>query len=376
VAATWTYLVADLRTNIIVAELPLSKVTIAKKLGDAGSMSAQLPTSKVLSGDPYVLTTPGRTAMYALRDGVPWWGGVLWTRRYDSSTGIVDLAGSDWWSYFDHRKVLPILGASPGINTVAPLTVTYTGVDQNQIARNLVTLAQSHTGGDIGIQLDTSLSVTPRDRTYRGYELGDVGQRLRELAQVDGGPDIMFDVSGTDTSGRPIRILRLGDPWLGQQGSPHVFELGGNLLSYQWPSDGTRMATRAFATGDGIAEGALIAVAENTPRYADGWPLLEAEKGYTSVTDAGTLFDHARADQYAARLPVALPTISVRGDAGGPRIGDYSPGDDARVVFPAGDPFLRNGLDTVMRIVGISVSPGDAVEVATLTMSPMLEDAF
>lgn len=381
-AAEWTYLLADLRTNAVTAEIPLAGARPSKKVGAAGSLSGTWAlSSKWDGGDPYTLTTPARTALYALRDGRPMWGGILWTRRYDSTTSKVDLGCADWWSYFDHRKVLPLLSPNPAVGDVAQLATTYAAVDQNTIARNLVALAQTHTGGNIGIQLDTTTSNTPRDRTYYGYEMRDVGEALRQLSQVQGGPDVMFDVaSNLDSVGRPVRLLRLGTPTLGQMGSPFVFETGGNILSYTWPSDGSRMASRTYATGSGMETGQLIAVSEDTARYNDGWPLLEHDTNYSTVSDPATLTGHAAGDQRAVRLPVVLPTLTVRGDGRnasgkvvGPAIGDYGPGDDARVVIK--DPFFRAGIDTTMRIVSIDIDPGEGgVETATLTMNAMLDD--
>lgn len=376
-AARWTYLVADLRTNIIIGELPLAGPRMTKTLNAAGTLTAStLPLSdrRMRALDTFDMTRPARRAIYALRDARPWWGGVIWTANRDSTSDTVSIGAGDFWTYFDHRKVLPVLTVPPpNYNYVAGRSVSYGGIEQNQLARNLVALAQSHTGGNIGITVDASSSGIVRDRTYLGFELTDVGEALRQLAGVIDGPDILFDVGGPDTAGRPTRLLRLGTPLLGQQGSPHVWEVGGNILSYTWPSDGTRMATRTFAVGDGIDQGALIAVAEDTVRYADGWPLLESESGYTTVTSTGVLQEHADADQLGARLPVVLPKLVVKGDAA-PRVGEYGPGDDARVIVR--DNFFRSGIDTPMRIIAIEIAPGEAVEAVTLTMSPLLEDVY
>lgn len=368
-AGDWTYLVTDLRSGTISGELPLVNDTWTKMLNGAGTGQATLPLSNLVKGDPYTLTTPGRTAVYALRDGNPWWGGIVWTRRYSSRTGVVELGASDWWSYYDHRKVLPAL---VGGEDYAGLAVSYNQVEQNQIARNLVTLAHSHTGGDIGVQLDTTASGVLRDRNYYGYELSNVGEVLRQLTAIDGGPDIMFDVgANVDSSGRPIKLMRIGTPQLGTSGAPHVFETGGNITDYDWPSDATRMATRSWALGEGIEAGQLMAMAEDSTRYTDGWPLLEQEMGYTTVSQMDTLQGHADADQHAARLPVVLPSLTVAGTRH-PPFGTYGPGDDVRMVLQ--DDFIRSGVDTRVRIVQLSVSPGAGFEEIRVTVSPLTED--
>lgn len=377
--AHWSYLLADLRTNAITAEIPLTGVRISTKLGAAGSMSGTWNISQSWSGgDPYGLTRPARTALYALRDGRPVYGGIVWTSDCDNGESVA-LGSADWWSYFDHRRVVPLLSsANPPVTEVASLDVAFTQVDQNDIARQLVTLAQSHSGGDIGIVADAVNSGVLRDRTWHGYELADVGQALKQLSEVEGGPDILFTVAANlDNNGRPIRQMRIGNPHLGQTGSPFVFESGANILSYRFPSDGTRMATRAYALGEGSERGAIIAATEDNDTIANGWPLLESDANYSTVTEAATLQAHAVADRYAGRLPVVLPTLTVTGDGANrfgqriwPAIGEYSPGDDALVAIR--DRFFSQGLTVRMRIVEVAISPGDdGVEQATLTMSPL-----
>lgn len=376
----YSYLVADLRSNLILGELPLTGVSYTKKLCDAGSFKATLDLSKEFTGDVYDLTSPALRVVYVLRGDTPQFGGIIWTRSYDSSKHTVDIAGADWWSYFNHRKVLPVLSGAQNTDStyVAGLTVDYAGVEQNQLARDLVALAQSHSAGDIMVDVasDTSTSNTPRDRTYYGYKLTGTGDALKELMNDLGGPDMMFDVGPTDANGRPRRILKLGTPNLGQQGSPHVFEQGGNVYSFTWPSDGTRMITRMFSTTDGTAEGTPIAAAEDTTLYTYSWPLLEESDSYSGVTDMTTLFSHAQADQQVSRLPVVLPTLTINTNVE-PTLDEIGLGDDARFVVPVGHEFFSRGLDTRLRIVAEDVQIRDeGGETAKLTMGPLLSNVY
>lgn len=379
-APQWTYTVHDLLSNVQISELPLTGVSYGLVLNDSGPLSGSFQVDsranpKRRVKDPYDATMPCRRCIYAWRDGVPQYGGIIWTRRYDSATGVVEIQCSDWWSYFDHRKVLPLLTAPIDVEfEIAALVASQTGVDQNAIARYLVTLAESHTGGDIGIVLDTTTSGINRDRTWNGFELADVGEELRRLSKVLDGPDITFGVSPSpDANGRPVRIMRTGDPMLGQQGSAWVWEYGGNVTSFTWPSDGTRYAKRAFAVGSGNELATPIAVAENTDTAFAAWPLMEAEAGYSSVTSATTLQAHADADQQLSRLPVVLPTLTVRGDRS-PRIGEWSVGDDGIVRIE--DDFLSSGIETSMRIVRADITPSseDQDESVTFVMGPLLDD--
>lgn len=387
----YTYEVADLRTGQVLGDLPLTGVKLTKRLNDSGQLTGQFQiesrhavTRQV--EDPYDWTTPAKRTVTAYRDEQPVWGGIIWTSSYDSSNGAVSIGCGDYWSYFDHRMVLPLLSlvAGSGSNLVAPsatyvsgLTTVYDNVDQSDIARALVALAQSHTGGDLGILMDTTDSGTVRDREYEGHQLDNVGDVLRQLAGVQGGPDILFDVVGVDAQSRPVRRMLLGHPTLGAQGSTHVFEYGANLVSYQWPRDGTGMVTRQFGTGDGTALDMPIAVSEDTTAYTaegGGWPLLETELQYSGVSNITTLQEHADGEQEVRRRPVALPKLIVRGDMS-PRVGEWAVGDDALVVIE--DDWFPRGVSALVRIIGADVSPGsteDGSELVDLTVTPLTDD--
>ena len=370
----YTFEFRDLATNNLLEEAQLVDARWRRVLNGSETFSATLPISDPLvrGKAPYELTTPAHTTVYAYRDGLPVWGGIIWTRHYDSESKTISIGAADWWSYFDHRKLLPLLPGSPGTTGIAPLSVTYANTEQNQIARNLVTLAQSHTGGDIGIELDASTSNINRDRTWWGYQMASVGEELRRLCSVLDGPDMRFTVgapSGSD--GKPRRLLLIGDPKLGQDGSPFVFEYGKNIQSYRWPTDGTRMATRTYAIGDGLEQATPIAVSEDTSKYALGWPLLESDASYSTVSSGDVLQEHADSDQLVSRLPVALPALRVRGDSD-PPYPSWSPGDDARVLIT--DEYFTEGLATTMRIIADDCAITQAGETITLTMSPVLED--
>lgn len=356
--AAWTYLVADLRTNVIIDELPLAGVRISKVLNGSGQLRGQLTLGdvKLAARNVYDLTRPARRVIYAVRDDRPWWGGIIWTSDYDSDTRVVDIGCADFWSYFDHRKVLEVLPAAPlAVSYVAGLSKVYTQQDQNAIARDLVTLAQSHTAGNIGIVVDTATSGILRDRTYEGFDLKDTGEALRDLTAIIDGPDIVFDVGAFDTAGRPTRLMRTGTPQLGQQGSAHRWDLGGNLLSYRWSSSGGLMATRTFAEGDGNDRGTIIADAEDTAKYATGWPLLETDDVFTGVTVPATLQQHADTLLAGLKLPVVGIELRIRGDLP-PQLGEFSVGDDAQVIIPAGDLLFTAGTSVPVRMQAVDVT--------------------
>lgn len=375
----WTYLIADVRTGDALEEIPLSSVRWSKRLNDSGTLSGSWQLGPNEKRDARLLTTPARSAIFALRDSFPMWGGIIWTRSYDSSSQKVQIGCGDFWSYFDHRKVLPFFNPDnigQDVTYVASRLTSFTQVDQNEIARQLVQQTQVGSHG-INVTYDSSVSGILRDRNYYGYELSDVGAMLRNLANVIDGPDIVFDVRVprflTANVVTPEIIMRIGTPLLQQSGAVRVFEYGGNVVSYTWPSDGSKMATKTYAVGDGTEKGLLVGYAEDNQRYADGWPILELEKAYDTVIIPQTLFDHAAADLDAAKNPVTLPSIKVRGDMA-PYLSDYSIGDNAQLIIPSGDVYWKDGLDVAVRIVAMDVQPEtSAGEDVTLICAPVID---
>jgi hypothetical protein len=367
----WQYLICDLVTGAVVDELPLTGVRMSKLVNGSGQFGATLrlgDLSVSQQRDAYALTRPVRNTVCAVRDGVPWWGGIIWASDYNSEQHTVTLAGADFWSYFDHRKVVEVLPTPPLATTyVAGLTYSQVAVEQNQLARNLVALAQSHTGGNIGITFDSASSGMTRDRTYQGYDLDYVGEALRELAAVIDGPDIRFDVAGFDGNGRPVRRMLTGTPRLGQTGTPHRWDYGANLDSFVWSSGGGAMANRAYAQGDGEERGSVIAVAADYTRIVDGWPLLETDDIYDGTVDPSVLQGHANAVLGALKLPLVTPTLIVRGDLT-PNLSEWAPGDDAQMNVQAGHEFFRTGLQITVRMLGVDVDVSDdGVEKATIS---------
>jgi hypothetical protein len=376
--ARYAYLVADLRTGVVTDELPLHGVSFSTVLNDAGELRGQLGIGDRRIGirEPQRVTEPGRTALYVARDGVLVWGGVIWTSKYSSPDRLLEIGAAGFLSYFDRRRVLPAT-YDPARDDVAALVTTYSDVDQAEIARSLIRTAQDHAGGDIGVQVEpaTPASVVAgyqRSLTYHGYELKSVGEALRELAGLDGGPDFLIDVA-FGPGGRPVRRLQVGEPYLGQDGAPHFWEYGANLVSYTWPWDGASMASRVFALGAGSEAGQLIEVATGASWIRAGWPLTEAEVSHVHVTDRGLLDSIASAELSTVARPVVLPELVVRADRE-PVLGSYQVGDHAQVVVKDG--FFPAGKEFRVRILGIEVTPGDdaAEELVTLTVSPVREE--
>lgn len=356
---TYRYLFADLLTNSIVAELPLTNVNFTQALNASGSLQGHIqlaglsPAFNAING-----TVPGRTAIYVDRDGVLVWGGIIWSRDYSSASQTIQLAAREFESYFERRRITT--------------TQVFTAQDQLLVARTLVNNAQSATNGNIGVTVGTETSGVTISRTYYDYELKTVYSALLDLSRSTDGFDFNIQVA-YDGSGIPTKTLRLNYPKSGTRYSASdpfapVFELpAANIIEYSYPEDGSTAANKLYVVGAGSNEGKTIISASDTTKLTDGWPLLEDSTNYSDITDNTLLTNLANGQISAVSYPpttlriVAPPYVA-------PTLGSYGIGDDARVRIL--DDRFPNQLDATYRIVGLAVTPGEnGPERVTLTLT-------
>jgi len=357
--SNYRYLLADLRTNSVLAELPFTGVNFTQQLNSAGTFSGNILLSGLSSSfNAADGTIPGRTALYVDRDGVLVWGGIIWSREYNSSSQHLGINAREFESYFERRRITT--------------TQVFTNTDQLVIARALVTASEVPTGGDIGVQVGSETSGVNVSRTFYNYELKTVYSALLDLSRSTDGFDFNIEVA-YDGGGVPAKTLKLSYPKSGTRYSASnpaalVFEFpAGNVVEYSYPEDGSVAANTIYAIGAGSNEGKLTYTATDATKVAAGWPLLEDSMNYSDITDTTLLTNLATGQVNAVAYPpttmkiVAPPYVD-------PTLGTYKIGDDARIRII--DDRFPTGLDAIYRIVSLNVTPGeDGPERVTLTLT-------
>jgi hypothetical protein len=358
--ATYRYLFADLRTNSILAELPITGVNFTQSLNAAGTFSGQLLLSGVDAEAMNVSagTIPGRTAVYVDRDGVLVWGGVIWSREYNSADQHLKLSAREFESYFERRRILT--------------NQTFTAVDQLTIAQTLVNQSQAITGGNVGIVVPTNTSGVTVTKTYYTYEYKTLYSALLDLSRATDGFDfnvrVAYDGGGNPTKSLVMSYPKSGTRYSATNPSGLVFEFpAGNVVEYSYPEDASIAANNVYAVGAGSNEGKLTATGVDSTKVTDGWPLLEDSVNYSDITDS-TLLQKLANGQVAA---VAYPPTTLRlvtPPSQNPVLGTYFIGDDIRIRIT--DDRFPTGLDATYRLVALNVTPGEnGPERATLTLT-------
>ena len=361
----YRYLFADLLTNQVLAELPVTNVNFSQALNSSGAFQASILLSGIDDAlNTMAATIPGRNCVYVDRDGVLVWGGVIWSRTYHSADQHLGINAEEFASYFKHRRITA--------------NAVYAGVDQLTIAQGLVNTAQAATNGNIGVVVPTNTSGVTVSRIYYGYEQKNVLSALQDLAKAGTGAtgqtgfDFSIDVA-YDLSMNPTKTLNLGYPRIGTaysatNSSAPVFEFpAGNVVEYEYPEDGSLVANTVYVTGDGSNEGKKIYYASDSTKLTAGWPLLEDSTSYSDITDVTVLTNLAAGQVAAVSYPPTVLKL-VANPATDPVLGSYRIGDDARVRIL--DDRFPNGLDATYRITALNVTPGETgPERVTVTLN-------
>ncbi|MEU5302213.1 hypothetical protein ACH4YO_23910 [Streptomyces noursei] len=359
---TYRVLVCDLRTDTLLDVLPVTEVSVEDFIGKAGSLHATVPVpNREIADRVRPILQGGRTALWVERDRDIWWGGILWSKvpkvdehgfaSYEIQAGTFD-------TYLEHRRLLDSLSADD--------------VDQLDIARDLVDYAQSLPGGDIGIEYDTHLSGIKRSRSYSQHDQATIRELLDKLAGVEDGFEWRVRCDRDPDTGRRRKLLELGYPRIVRGEADVVLAYPGPVLTYEHPEDATTVANVWQARGatDNTNQAAaskplLSELLVDEQALADGWPRLDGTSDHSSVDDAATLNEHARAEAAAARRPQVIPAVTVHLDQ------DVTPDLIGRTVrLRIRDLLHPDGYDTRHRVVGITVTPParDKGETATLTL--------
>lgn len=376
---TYRYLFADLVTNQILAELPLTNVSFTTVLNGAGAFSGTMLVTDATQSylNIWGATQPARTAVYVERfssGGSPTlvWGGIVWARDYNSTTQHVTFNASEFESYFDRRKIISVSGGTG--------SQIYKNTDPVVIARTLIQNAETfvYNGSvavpqsNIGVNVGSETSSATVSKTYYDAELKSVLSAIQDLSHASTSGFDFKIVVAYDSAFNPTKTFKIGYPRLGTAYSATnptapVMEFPGNVIEYTLLEDGTLAANYIYAVGVGNGQGKLNLTSFDSGQWSAGWPLLEGATNYGDVSNQALLLNLAQGQLAAVKNPPISLKI-VYPPYQDPVLGSYALGDDVRIRINDD----RSGqVDDYYRIVSISVTPGEnnAGERATLTLT-------
>ncbi len=356
--AQYTYLSADLLTGVIREELPLTGVRWSKALNAPGAFNANIRYThpKATRGN----LDPGRTAVYVRRNGLVVWGGILWTARKVKGNDVLQLGCLGFWSYFRHRRLRH--------------SFKFTNKDQLAIFRDIVNYAQGDAvtnknggtttypqpGGSLGVVVGTEMSGVLRVKTVNGFERSVVGAECESLSGLSNGFDFGIEIT-EPIEGTFVKTLQLGYPRRGRR-TNLVFEQGKNVKLLDWQLDADRLENRVDAIGAGEGAAMLISTAEDANVLNIGYPVLDGTTSHKDVTQSATLLAHAERRLTNLRLPVSIPTLSLRVTEEG-EVGSFIEGDECLVRADDGYVQFDNYFRVVDYLVDVSNEGDETIDV-------------
>lgn len=313
-AARYTVVQTDPRTGAIIAELPVTGISYTHTLNADGSASVGVPMSAP-EADPSTLI-PGMSGLAILRDGLPVWGGFVWTASADIAAGVLTLNAAGYHSYYRGR--------------VLDMGYTgYSGMDeQASMVRSWITTANA----DNGINTETGLIGNTgkiKRRTWSRSELKNIAEAIEELANEFDGFTFRYEPYRSTSGGIRNRIR------IFPKVVPKNFNLRhlNNCEIAQVSYDSSAMATRVFALGADNGNGTkLLGLADNLALSA-AMPTKVIVSTFGDEKATQALRMKAAAIAAAGHKPIAIPSVTLYP---GTSPLDFMPGFSGTVQADAG----------------------------------------
>lgn len=339
------------------------------------------------------VTQPGRVGLVVEYNGALVWGGIVWTRTWDSQSQVLTVGAKTYDSWFEKRVV-------KDYNLGQEALVFEDGTDQLQVMVGtngildnvdaaVFTMKDGTTlSGNIGIDFDTTQTcgvTLPAAYVVNDTEHKTVMQVLSDLYQQSTSVDPVTEAAvqlGFDWAinvyydgvGALRRTYTQYYPRKGITDKTYaqlpMLEFPGTVISYSWPEDGTSMATAVHGIGPGSGDG--VYTIQQTPDVGYipvGYPILEQVESFTQIPAPEVVDSLAQAKANAVSVPVVTPSfVWVPGWRNtpdvldevtlGPAIGQFAVGDLFRIRlldsrFPTGSEFY-------LRLTRFEVNVGDS----------------
>lgn len=328
----WTCYIIDVRLGSILAELiVVDEPRWLAEVNGPGSIQVTAKISGVASEALKSFGTDGGKIGVALAYGEAPTGkivqaGPVWQSSYSDRDRTITLSCQGLWSVLNRRLLVDPAWVAPANLVSSDFDSAYTNQTLRSIANFLVSDCLAHANGGLPIDLPLSVPETgSHSRTYPSHEMSTYGQRLLELTQVDGGPDILFNPYFSDPSHVRWQML-IGNPYISQSGLDTVFEYPGGLYYIDVDTDNLGRATEVLVRGNGSERALTYSFASSLELISGGWPrLINIDTSHTSASIQATL------DGWSASILTQNtdPTETWQTSAmiaGPPNIADYLPG--------------------------------------------------
>ncbi len=349
---TVTLLAYDAAARQLLGEIPATTLEWHKILMAPGGVDLTVPAWDASAS----LLLPRRTWLLVDVDGrldFAGWMSAEPTWSTDDDAAVLEVTSPGLWEHFRHRHYTG--GWGDGTPTGGMLEgtatgndgVTFTNVEQFDIAADLLRWTQALPGGDLHIDIAMSPpggSGRERVRTYEPWEVKQIAEAVEQLAEVNDGFEWQVTHAWDAQQRHPIITVEFHYPRLGRDTATVLEPPQAVPVTHEGQED---WANVVLGTGSGEGSDTLFRQADEV-----GWPRVESVITHADVSVPATLEDHVDAELTRRSVPTAARTLLVVD----PDL-DVQLGDEVRVPFLDGrwpaDP------DTPWRVMAITTRAGE-----------------
>lgn len=348
----WEVFTVKTLSGVVGPQLDVASGSWSEVVNGSGEITVKVPTKQLLETIEREFWSPWMGSLLAVFDGEPIALGVI-TELPDGDSEFVTLrSGVGLWDLLDHRMATD--GDFVDGEALATSMLSLTEGSLGTIARRLVEKAQLRPAGWFPISYASPVEEgTNRVRNYKGFNLGNnsVAKLLKEITEVQNGPDISFRCGWVEPYERVEWVMHHGTEGMPTIGQAEVFtvDLTAPRSSVRSPKLSAKHTpfSRVYATGAGQDEGTLVRIVD-VP-VTESLPWLETVISETQAEDPNLLVAKANGlldDGEIIQLTVEADELPLH---------RFWAGDEMTVVQPAGWIQLGEGVYQ-MRLIGRSGS--------------------
>jgi hypothetical protein len=354
-APFYRYYTADLITGNVLGDISLVDVSASMLLSAPGDFAGSFPVGQPRDQYNMDCTQPGRTALYVERNDELIWGGILWTRHYDSDERRFDLTAQTFDSFYGR--------------TVLEANYVKQAVEQVTCITSLVSKVNAQPSSNIGITCP-AITATGVLRTILlpAYEFHYADEVLDQIVTAADGLEYTVEVVKTGTADHPSKTIRLAPidtlNVVANTG-PYLDYPGGSIQKYIWPENAMQGGNTFAGRGAGIGNQAPTALYVDATSLAQGYPALWSVEEYNEIVDKKLVKTKTQRRLVTEKVPLTDPLFDVHGDV---MVGWWQK-LGATVKFDIRDARFPNGYSSSRRMYGwdMSFEDEDTEESVTIT---------
>jgi len=343
------YVFGDALTGRVIEEIALQGVNVSEGI-DGGEFQGSFGFNQTGKNNDELIgaTLPGKSFVVVERNDQPIWGGLVWSRSYQSQAEVVQVYAKTYDQY--------------PVKRVIDFDISITSTDPRNIMRTLYDTMQTD---PYSLRVDVPAAfttLTTMDLEVFGSEL----KTFRTVIDQVAANNFEWRIAWGRIGGAYVKTLVIGQPTIGQILSDNsiTFEYPGNILNFYRNDTIAQSGTNIFGVGAGEGTSMPIIESVHVDLQENNWPRLDTQISRKDIEDVALLTQVTQEQAAVLKAPSTIYTVQMKADRD-PEFTDWSLGDACRLVLNSGIGVVRQPA----RILRWEYTPpqSDSVEEVSLT---------